>query len=395
MNDLDVCSFCHFPETNVNKLVQVDNVSICAGCAEEALNVLGDKPDIGEVSSIQNLKKPKEIKQYLDDYVIGQEEAKKILSVAAYNHYKRVCIKSRVDIQKSNVLLIGATGTGKTLLIQTLAKLLDVPFVIGDATTLTEAGYIGDDVQSLVQQLYEKADRNVEKAERGIIYIDEIDKIRCAGDDARRDSGKKSVQEALLKLIEDTEVHIKPQMPPAMMIHAREINEVVISTKNILFIFGGAFVGMEKNSKSEIKDKVMGFNVAAVNEETNGVSEYSHDMLIQFGVIPELMGRIPLIAGLEPLNKEDMVSILTKPRNSILKQYKELFKMEGIKLNFHDGAIEYIAEEAMKRKIGARGLKSIIEKQMLDLMYEIPNTEELTVTKDYLIEMGRNQKILK
>lgn len=393
MEEKNCCSFCGSVESEFNQLMEgMDNANICTTCAEVVIDELGVTKDVGDLDTSEYLKKPMSIKEHLDKYVVGQEEAKKVLSVAAYNHYKRIYLKSKIEIQKSNVLLIGPSGSGKTLLIQTLAKMLDVPLIIGDATTLTESGYVGDDVQSLVQKLYNRAGKDISKAEKGIIYIDEVDKIAADKDGGRRDVGGRSVQEALLKLVEETEV--KVGTPPAGMPVLNNDSEATVSTKNILFIFGGAFVGLENSTKENHLDKkVIGFQTTSNTDvqKKTFTGEYTHEMFIKYGFIPELMGRIPLIAKLEELKKENLVDILTKPKNSIVKQYQELFRMDGVKLKFDKAAIDYIAEEALSRKIGARGLKSIIEKQMLDLMYTMPSKDglhELLITKEILTQQN-------
>ncbi|MEK3956034.1 ATP-dependent Clp protease ATP-binding subunit ClpX [Psychrobacillus sp. FSL K6-1464] len=369
------CSFCQMPEGPKNKQLTADKVSICKTCAERAHEILRERKKISRTGLLV----PTDMKAELDRYVIGQEEAKRTLAVAAYNHYKRLGREATelVEITKSNVLIWGPSGSGKTYLIQTLATLLDVPFVTADATTLTKAGYIGEDVESVLQLLLERADGDIKKAERGIIYIDEVDKLASNGD--RKDPGGRSVQEALLKMMEDRDVKLSigSQLQP---------KTVTLNTKNILFIFGGAFVDMI-DSKGNKEDKVVGF--LRENKTTMKKKSPGHEEFIKYGLIPEFMGRIPIIAKLNPLLKEDLRDIMTKPKNAVVKQYQALFEMDGIALIFEDNAIDYIAEQALQKKTGARGLKSIIESKMLEMMYEIPGKSEdksLLVTLDMLVE---------
>lgn len=378
------CSFCGREENPQLPIIEGADAMICKECAETCVDELQTPAYTPSRAGL----KPHEIKAELDKYVVGQEEAKKLLSVAVYNHYKRIDSKSKVDIQKSNILVNGPTGSGKTYLIQTLARILDVPLVIGDANSLTQAGYVGDDVETLLEKLVIKAGGDIKKAERGIIYIDEIDKIASyvtEGGKRGKDVGGQAVQESLLKIIEDSEVHLSMGSNPMSK------QRIVINTKNILFICGGAFVGLDRLMKDRTKGvtKTLGFiappPAPVVNQDNEEVMPQD---LIQFGFIPEFVGRIPVTATLKPLNKNDLMDILVKPKNAVIKQYQALLKMDGVKLKFNKSAIEYIAEEAIKKNVGARGLKGIVEKKMYDLMFEIPRSEGVdtfTVTKEMLI----------
>lgn len=369
-----------------NPLIEGAEGKICKGCAETAVDEFMERVELTAVSK-KTFKKPHEIKEELDKYVIGQEEAKKILSVAVYNHYKRVQGSSRVAIQKTNVLMIGPSGSGKTFIIQTLAKLLDVPFVIVDATSITEAGYVGEDVESILEKLVRSAGGDISKAERGIVYIDEIDKIATENAETNsrsKDVGGRGVQEALLKIVEDTEVQL--ELGSGMV-----KKKVSINTKDILFVAGGAFVGLDKIAESRQKNrqtKTIGF-APMIQQTVNQIldKEVTQDDVVKFGIIPELVGRIPMIATLNPLTTEDLSDILTKPKNAILKQYQSLFKMDGVKVQFHKDAVHYIANQAIEKKIGARGLKGVIEKKMYQLMFDLPQQEGVktfTVTKEML-----------
>lgn len=378
------CSFCGREENPQLPIIEGADATICKECAETCVDEMQTPAYTPSKAGL----KPHEIKAELDKYVVGQEEAKKLLSVAVYNHYKRIDSKSKVDIQKSNILVNGPTGSGKTYLIQTLAKILDVPLVIGDANSLTQAGYVGEDVETLLEKLVIKAGGDIKKAERGIIYIDEIDKIASyvtEGGKRGKDVGGQAVQESLLKIIEDSEVHLNMGSNPMSK------QRVVINTKNILFICGGAFVGLDRLVKERSKGvvKTLGFIAPPPAPVTNQDSdEVVPQDLIQFGFIPEFVGRIPVTATLKPLTKDDLMDILVKPKNAVIKQYQALLKMDGVKLKFNKGAIEYIAEEAIKKNVGARGLKGIVEKRMYDLMFEIPQSEGVdafTVTREMLI----------
>ena len=390
------CSFCGREEHEVERLIQSpeeDDVFICNECIEDSAELLDSfrEYDENEHNREITLLKPKEIKAKLDEYIIGQEQPKKVLSVAVYNHFKRIMHKQKnvdndVELQKSNVLLVGPTGSGKTLLAQTLAKTLNVPLAIADATTLTEAGYVGDDVENVLLKLIKAADYDIEAAEHGIIYIDEIDKIARKSENMSitRDVSGEGVQQALLKIIEGTVASVPPQggrkHPNQEMIE--------INTKDILFIVGGAFEGLEGKLRNRINQKRVGFGLEMEEKKLDELTLYENVLpedLIKYGLIPELIGRLPIITALHGLDEEAMVKILTEPKNSLVKQYKKYFEMEDVELSFDDDAITEIAKLALKRKIGARGLRSIIENVMLDLMYDIPSMEkvsEVRITKE-------------
>lgn len=388
-----ICSFCGKKEEEVYKLISSpDNKSyICDQCIEDCIELMDDGGyESGEGLKDLKLLKPSEIKSRLDEYIIGQEKAKKVLSVAVYNHFKRINHKMKniddVELQKSNVLLVGPTGSGKTLLAQTLAKILNVPLAIADATTLTEAGYVGDDVENVLLKLIKAADYDIETAEHGIIYIDEIDKIARKSENMSitRDVSGEGVQQALLKIIEGTVASVPPQggrkHPNQEMIE--------INTKDILFIVGGAFEGLEGKLRSRINEKRVGFGLSLEETKLDEMTLFENVLpedLIKYGLIPELIGRLPIITALHGLDEEAMIKILTEPKNSLVKQYKKYFEMENIELVFEEESIAEIAKLALKRKIGARGLRSIIESVMLDLMYEIPsmeNVSEVRITKE-------------
>lgn len=395
---MDKCSFCGRNEREVFKLFAGNNgVLICDSCVENCYDLLEEYEESKYLENRKNLSdikllKPMEIKEKLDEYVIGQEEAKKVLSVAVYNHYKRILNGSEdddgVELQKSNVLLIGPTGSGKTLLAQTLARVLSVPFAIADATTLTEAGYVGDDVENVLVRLIQACDYDIESAERGIIYIDEFDKIARKSENVSitRDVSGEGVQQALLKIIEGT----KSQVPPQGGRKHPNQDLIEIDTKNILFIVGGAFEGLEKLIKARTNKKVLGFGAEISKREDTGTEgeffkKVLPEDLVKQGIIPELVGRLPIISTLDNLDQQAMINILTKPKNAIVKQYKKLCKLEGVELEFTEEALTEIADRALKRKIGARGLRAIIEHTMLDLMYEIPsknNIRKITITKE-------------
>ena len=392
------CSFCGKEESQVERLIQSqeeEDVFICNECIEESEQLLESFREYDEFENRHKeitLLKPVQIKAKLDEYIIGQEKAKKVLSVAVYNHFKRITHKQNksvdddVELQKSNVLLVGPTGSGKTLLAQTLAKTLNVPLAIADATTLTEAGYVGDDVENVLLKLIKAADYDIEAAEHGIIYIDEIDKIARKSENMSitRDVSGEGVQQALLKIIEGTVASVPPQggrkHPNQEMIE--------INTKDILFIVGGAFEGLESKVKNRINEKKVGFGLETENVKLDDLTLFENVLpedLIKFGLIPEIIGRLPVITALHGLDEEAMIKILTEPKNSLTKQYKKYFEMENVELVFEEDAIVEIAKLALKRKIGARGLRSIIENVMTDLMYEIPSekgVKKVIITKE-------------
>ena len=399
------CSFCGKTQDEVRKLiagpegVYICNecVDICVGIIEEEYEFDAADMDPGEI----NLLKPVEIKRFLDDYVIGQDTAKKVLAVSVYNHYKRVLAmkhqESDVELQKSNILMLGPTGSGKTLLAQTLARMLNVPFAIADATTLTEAGYVGEDVENILLKLIQAADGDVAKAEYGIIYIDEIDKItrKSENPSITRDVSGEGVQQALLKIVEGTEAHVPPQGGRK---HPHQ-ELIPINTTNILFICGGAFEGLDKIIEHRMDKKSIGFNsqVTTLAEKNKGavLRETLPEDLIKFGMIPEFVGRVPVTVALDALTKEDMVHILTEPKNSIVKQYKKLFELDGLQLSFESDALEAIAEKTITRKTGARGLRAIMEQMMMETMFEIPSDETIKhckITKE--VVDGNGQPII-
>lgn len=395
-NAVETCSFCGRTSDEVNLLISGISAQICDQCAEQAHLIVQESVDswkkAGEVLDRKTLPNPRQIKEFLDQYIIGQDDAKRYLSVSVYNHYKRI-LQERdeddIDIEKSNIIMVGPTGTGKTLLARTIAKLLHVPFAIVDATVLTEAGYVGEDIESILTRLLQAADYDVAAAERGIVFIDEIDKIARKGDNPSitRDVSGEGVQQGLLKLLEGSVVNVPPQggrkHPDQKMI--------AVDTKNILFVCGGAFDGIERKIAQRLNTRVVGYASAQKNAEidrTQLLKYIAPQDLKSFGLIPEIIGRLPILTYLNALDRDALRRILTEPKNSIIRQYIKLFKMDGVELTFDDDVYEYMVDKAVEYKLGARGLRSIVETVMMDAMFDMPSTgqETLHITKDYAVE---------